>query len=56
MFNIYFKPASIFESSRKKDNYGKDAVSLIEKTKSKLKEINQKFKQHSKEIERALHW
>jgi len=56
MFNIYFKPASIFESGRKKDNYGKDAVSLIEKTKSKLKDIDEKLKQRSKEIEKTLHW
>ena len=55
MFNIYFKPNFIFESGKKKDNYRKDTLGLIEKTKSKLKEINQKLKQRSKEIEKVLH-
>ncbi|OQX79156.1 MAG: hypothetical protein B6D56_07645 [Candidatus Omnitrophica bacterium 4484_70.1] len=55
MLNI-FKPNFIFESSKKKGNYGKDAFSLIEKTKSKLKEVNQKLKYRSKEIEKTLHW
>ena len=55
MLNI-FKPNFIFESGKKKSNYGKDAFSLIKKTKSRLKDINQKLKHRSKEIERTLHW
>ena len=56
MFNIYFKQSFILESGKKKGNYGKDAFSLIKKTKSRLKDINQKLKHHSKEMEKTLHW
>jgi len=56
MFNIYFKQSFILESGKKKSNYGKDAFSLIKKTKSRLKDINQKLKHHSKEMEKTLHW
>jgi len=55
IFNIYFKPNFIFESGKKKGNYGKDAFSLIEKTKSKLEDINQNLKHRSKEIKKVLH-
>jgi len=61
MFNIYLSQSNTANYTPKDDsaleleNYNRNNLGLITKTKAKTKEINQKLKHREQEIEKALH-